>query len=117
MASLHLYLTYPFVLSWSMLEAMAVGVPVLGSDTAPVREVIRDGGNGFLTPFFDVALLADRALDLIARRHEIAPVGLEGRATILRRYDFDTVGLPVYLDLLKPLTTTAPAPACAEEVA
>ena len=116
-ASLHLYLTYPFVLSWSMLEAMAVGVPVLGSDTAPVREVIRDGGNGFLTPFFDVALLADRALDLIARRHEIAPVGLEGRATVLRRYDFDTVGLPVYLDLLKPLTTTAPAPACAEEVA
>jgi glycosyltransferase involved in cell wall biosynthesis len=86
-----------------MLEAMAVGVPVLGSDTAPVREVIRDGENGFLTPFFDVALLADRALDLIARRHEIAPVGLAGRATVLARYDFETVGLPVYLDLLKPL--------------
>jgi len=96
---------------------MAVGVPVLGSDTAPVREVIRDGGNGFLTPFFDVALLADRALDLIARRHEITPIGLEGRATVLRRYDFDTVGLPVYLDLLKPLVAPAPAPAYAEEVA
>jgi glycosyltransferase involved in cell wall biosynthesis len=68
-----------------------------------VREVIRDGENGFLTPFFDVALLADRALDLSARRHEIAQVGLAGRATVLSRYDFETVGLPVYLDLLKPL--------------
>jgi glycosyltransferase involved in cell wall biosynthesis len=102
-ASLHVYLTYPFVLSWSMLEAMAVGVPVLGSSTAPVQEVIRDGENGFLTPFFDAALLAERALDLIARRDEISPIGLAGRATVLRRYDFETVGLPVYLDLLKPL--------------
>jgi glycosyltransferase involved in cell wall biosynthesis len=65
--------------------------------------VIRDGENGFLTPFFDVAALADRALDLLARRDEIAPIGLEGRATVLARYDFETVGLPVYLDLLKPL--------------
>jgi glycosyltransferase involved in cell wall biosynthesis len=86
-----------------MLEAMAVGVPVLGSDTAPVREAIRDGENGFLTPFFDAALLADRALDLVARRHEVARIGLEGRAAVLRRYDFETVALPVYLDLLKPL--------------
>jgi glycosyltransferase involved in cell wall biosynthesis len=102
-SSLHVYLTYPFVLSWSMLEAMAVGVPVLGSDTAPVREVIRDGENGYLTPFFDAALLADRALDLIARRAEIAPIGQAGRETVRTRYDFETVGLPVYLDLLKPL--------------
>jgi hypothetical protein len=64
-----------------------------------------------------VARLADRALDLIARGHEIAPIGLEGRATVARRYDVDTVGLPVYLDLLKPLAATAPAPAYAEEVA
>jgi hypothetical protein len=55
--------------------------------------------------------------DLIARRHEIAPVGREGQATALRRYDFDTVGLPVYLDLLKRLAATVPAPAYAEEVA
>lgn len=102
-ASLHIYLTYPFVLSWSMLEAMAVGVPVLASATAPVQEVIRDGENGFLTPFFDVAALAGRALDMIARRAEIAAVGLAGRATVLRDYDFETVGLPVYLDLLQPL--------------
>jgi glycosyltransferase involved in cell wall biosynthesis len=87
-----------------MLEAMAVGVPVLASSTAPVREVIRDGENGFLTPFFDAAALADRALDLIARRDAIHAIGLAGRATVQRGYDFETVGLPVYLDLLKPLT-------------
>jgi len=107
-SSLHLYLTYPFVLSWSMLEAMAVGVPVLGSRTAPVQEVIRDGDNGYLTDFFDTGALADRVLDLVARRHETLDVGLRGRETILERYDFETVGLPVYLELLKPLSSPSP---------
>jgi len=108
-SSLHVYLTYPFVLSWSMLEAMAVGVPVLGSDTGPVREVIRDGDNGFLTDFFDSEALATRALDLIARREQTAAIGLRGRATVLQDYDFETVGLPAYLDLLKPLARLAPS--------
>lgn len=81
---------------------MAVGVPILGSATAPVQEVIRDGENGFLTPFFDSDALADRALDLIRRRHEITGIGLNGRATVVRDYDFETTGLPVYLDLLQP---------------
>jgi len=106
-SSLHIYLTYPFVLSWSVLEAMAVGVPVLGSDTAPVREVIRDGENGYLTGFFDSAALADRALELIARRDETVAVGLRGRETVLRNYDFESVGLPAYLELLKPLRQLA----------
>jgi glycosyltransferase involved in cell wall biosynthesis len=102
-SSLHIYLTYPFVLSWSMLEAMAVGVPVLGSDTGPVREVIRDGENGYLTGFFDSAALADRALDLIARRDRIGAIGLRGRDTVMRDYDFEARGLPAYLELLRPL--------------
>ena len=99
-SSLHIYLTYPFVLSWSMLEAMAVGTPVLASDTGPVREVIRDGENGFLTPFLDSAALAARALELIAQRARIAQVGQAGRETVLRRYDFASVALPAYLKLL-----------------
>jgi glycosyltransferase involved in cell wall biosynthesis len=68
-----------------------------------VREVIRDGENGFLANFFDSAALAERALALIARREEIAEVGLRGRETVLRDYDFESVGLPAYLELLKPL--------------
>jgi glycosyltransferase involved in cell wall biosynthesis len=106
-SSLHVYLTYPFVLSWSMLEAMAVGVPVLGSRTPPVQEVIRDGDNGFLADFFDTDALAERALGLIARRAETLAVGARGRETVLRDYDFETVGLPVYLELLKPLAASA----------
>jgi glycosyltransferase involved in cell wall biosynthesis len=64
----HVYLTYPFVASWSLREAIAIGGPVIGSDTPPVREFITDGQNGLLTSFFDPAALADTILNVLEDR-------------------------------------------------
>ncbi len=85
----HLYLAYPFVLSWSMLEAMACGALVIGSATPPVEEVIADGRNGRLVPFFDAEALAETVLDVLARPDAALPLRRAGRATIAARYRLD----------------------------
>ena len=59
----HIYYSYPFVLSWSIVEAMASGCYVIGSDTPPVRDAIVDGVNGKLLPFFDSDALAGALID------------------------------------------------------
>lgn len=64
----HVYLTYPFVASWSLREALACGCAIVGSDTAPVREFVTDGVNGLLTPCLDPALLAARVIELLDDR-------------------------------------------------
>jgi glycosyltransferase involved in cell wall biosynthesis len=61
----HVYLTSPFVASWSMRESLAIGCPVIGSDTAPVREFITHGENGLLVPFLEPRKLAQTVLDLL----------------------------------------------------
>ena len=66
-SSVHVYLTIPFVLSWSPLEALCAGCALVASDTAPVREAVRDGDNGLLVDFFDTAALADRLCDVLER--------------------------------------------------
>ena len=107
-SSLHVYLTYPFVLSWSMLEAMSAGCAVLGSATAPVQEVIEADKNGFLTDFFDSSALAKRASELLANRKELNSIRQAARQTIIERYDLHSVCLPKILTLLGA-TATAPA--------
>ncbi len=82
----HLYLTYPFVLSWSMLEAMACGALVIGSDTAPVQEVIRSGRNGLLVPFFDTDALAEAILGALKSPERHFGMRAAARRTVERRF-------------------------------
>lgn len=97
----HVYLTYPFVLSWSMLEAMAAGCVLVGSRTAPVEEVIEDGRNGLLVDFFDPAAMARRVADVLARPEAHQALRTQARQTVLERYDLKTVCLPRTLDFLR----------------
>lgn len=82
----HVYLTVPFVLSWSMLEAMASGCLVIGSKTAPVEEVLADGRNGMLVDFFDAEELASKIAHALDRADAVTHLRLAARTTIERRY-------------------------------
>ncbi|WP_375449419.1 glycosyltransferase family 4 protein [uncultured Devosia sp.] len=81
----HVYLTYPFVLSWSMLEAMASGALIVGSATAPVTEYITHGRNGLLVPFFDTQALTQTLRDALQTRQSLAPMRAAARRTVEER--------------------------------
>lgn len=114
-SAVHVYLTYPFVLSWSMLEAMACECLVIGSATPPVEEVIADGENGLLVDFFSPAGIADaidRVLDHPDRMHALRK---RARQTIIERYDLHGLCLPRHLALVEAvaarrLPDVTPAP-------
>jgi glycosyltransferase involved in cell wall biosynthesis len=97
----HVYLTYPFVLSWSMLEAMAAGCVLVASRTAPVQEVIEEGRNGLLVDFFDADALARRIADVLAAPDGMAALRADARRTVLDRYDLHTHCLPRMLELIR----------------
>ena len=99
-SSVHIYLTYPFVLSWSMLEAMSAGCIVVGSRTAPVEEVIVDGQNGFLVDFFDSDALANKVIDVLAHQADYQVIRQRARQTIIDRYDLHSICLPAHLTML-----------------
>jgi glycosyltransferase involved in cell wall biosynthesis len=96
----HVYLTYPFVLSWSLLEAMACGAVVIGSDTPPVAEVISDGVNGLLVDFFSHEALAERVAEVLADPAAYRALALEGRRTVQQHFDLHGVCLPRQLALV-----------------
>ena len=75
--------------SWSLLEAMGCGCAVVGSDTAPVREVIRHGQNGVLVDFFSPTDLAAAVVEMLNAPEPAAAFGVKARETVERRYDLD----------------------------
>jgi len=83
----HVYLTYPYILSWSLIESLGTGALVIGSDTAPVREVIKDGENGFLVDFFKPEQIADRVDEVFANPEKINKIKANARKTIQERYN------------------------------
>lgn len=98
-SSVHVYLTYPFVLSWSMLEAMATGCLVIGSRTPPVMEVIEDGQNGLLVDFFSAQQIADRVEAVLEHPDRMMHIRQQARETIMQRYALTTL-LPEHLTWL-----------------
>ena len=122
----HVYMTYPFVLSWSMLEAMSAGCVVVGSATGPVQEVIDDGHNGLLVDFFSTAGIADAIDRVLSHPDRMAGLRARARQTVVEHFDLkrfclprhvalvDAVAsgnLPPNLDAATPIVTAAPSPA------
>jgi glycosyltransferase involved in cell wall biosynthesis len=93
-STVHVYLTYPFVLSWSLLEAMSAGCAIVASDTAPLREAIRHGETGQLVDFFDPAALAQQVVALCDEPAERTRLGAQARAFAVEHYDLETRCLP-----------------------
>lgn len=100
----HAYLTYPFVLSWSMVETMAAGTLVIGSNTAPVAEVITDGKTGRLVDFFDVKGWSAALIDALAHPEAYEPMRAAARQMVRDRYDLRSVSLPKQVELLTRLS-------------
>jgi len=97
----HAYLTYPFVLSWSMLEAMSAGAHVIGSATTPVQEVIRDGVNGSLVDFFDVPGWSAKLIQALAEPDRFESIRAAARRTAIDRYDLRRICLPRMVDFVE----------------
>lgn len=109
LSTVHVYLTYPFVLSWSLLEAMSVGCAIVASNTQPLHEAIRHGETGRLVEFFDTGALAAEVSRLLAAPEERAQLGRQARVFAQARYDLKAVCLPAQLAWVQSLMDTVTA--------
>jgi glycosyltransferase involved in cell wall biosynthesis len=99
----HAYLTYPFVLSWSLLEALAAECLVVGSATPPVQEVLRQDENGLLVDFFDIEGWAQTISQALAKPKTYTELRRTARQDILQTYDLRRICLPRQLRLIEAL--------------
>lgn len=101
LSTVHVYLTYPFVLSWSLLEAMTCGCAIVASDTAPVREAIHNEDTGLLIDFFKPEELATKVIGLLENPVKRNKLGERARAFAIANYDLKSVSLPRMLELIE----------------
>ena len=106
LSTVHVYLTYPFVLSWSLLEAMSAGCAIVASDTQPLREAIVHNETGKLVDFFDASALANSVCDLLNNAEERKRLGANARVFAQANYDLQSVCLPRQLSWVEQLKTT-----------
>lgn len=106
-SSCHIYLTMPFVLSWSLMEAMSMQATIVASDVLPVREVITHGETGLLVDFHNSQALCDQVVDVLENREDYAHLGPAARRHIVETYDFETRCLPVHLSKINELVPVA----------
>jgi len=99
----HIALTMPFVMSWSLLESMAMQATIITSDVAPVREAISHGETGLLVDFFDHEALADQVIDVLANPETYAHLGPAARAHVVEKYDFLSHCLPEHIRRMNSL--------------
>ena len=93
----HVYLTYPFVLSWSLIEAMSAECAIVASSTQPVKEVMKNGKTGVLVDFFDQKALVRRIDALLDNPDRRAKLGAAARAYVVKNYDLQSRCLPTQL--------------------
>jgi glycosyltransferase involved in cell wall biosynthesis len=103
LTTVHVYLTYPFILSWSLLEAMSAGCAVVASDTQPLHEAIKHSDTGRLVNFFDVKGLAQEVVQLLESPKERQRLGANARKFAVENYELKTVCLPRQLAWVKGL--------------
>ena len=104
LSTVHIYLTYPFVLSWSLMEAMSAGCAIVASNTQPLHELIQHDQNGRLVDFFRSEDLANEVIALLNDPDARKRLGLAARKTILEKYDLKNVCLPQQIEWVKQLT-------------
>lgn len=111
----HLYLTYPFVLSWGMMEAMACGVAMVASNTKPVLEVVEDGRNGLLADFHSPEDVAAKLIRLLESADDNAAMRKAARDTIVQRFALEDV-LPLHVRLVEDVAAGQFPPTVAQEI-
>jgi glycosyltransferase involved in cell wall biosynthesis len=103
LSTVHVYLTYPFVLSWSFVEALSAGCVIIGSATTPVQEVLSDRENGLLVDFFSTHELSERIGEVLEHPDRMQDIRDAARTTAIRHFDLSSTILPRWRRLINDL--------------